>query len=60
MYVEQQTVTNTDRRHWNRGGGESGAHAPPSQPAEKGGSAPTARAMPINAVIDLTMRYHSI
>ena len=39
------------------GGGGTGGMCPP-QPAGKGGSAPTARAMPIHAVLGLTMRYH--
>ena len=38
-------------------GGAPGACAPPPQPAGKWGSAPTARAMPVHAVIGLTMRY---
>jgi len=28
------------------------------QPAKKGGSVPTARAMPVHAILGLTMRYH--
>ena len=31
---------------------------PPPQPDGKGGSAPTARAMPVHAVLGLTMKYH--
>ena len=38
--------------------GAPGACAPPPQPARKGASAPTARAMPVHAVIGLTMKYH--
>ena len=45
------------RRHRNRG--HVPPPPPPPQPAGKGGSAPTARAMPIHAVLGLTMRYHT-
>ena len=38
------------------GGGHRG-HVPPPQPARKGASAQTARAMPVHAVIGLTMKY---
>ena len=38
-------------------GGAPGARAPPPQPARKGASAPTARTMPVHAVIGLTMKY---
>ena len=36
----------------------TGGTCPPPQQAGKGGSAPTARAMPIHAVLGLTMRHH--
>ena len=45
-------------RHRRRNRGGTGGTCPPPQPAGKGGSAPTARAMPIHAVLGLIMRYH--
>ena len=46
-------------RHRNQGGGgHLGQVPPPPKPARKGASAPTASAMPVHAVIGLTMKYH--
>ena len=38
--------------------GTGGTCPPPPQPSRNGASAPTARAMPVHAVIGLTMKYH--
>ena len=43
--------------HRRRNQGGTGGTCPP-QPAGKGGSVPTVRAMPIHAVLGLTMKYH--
>ena len=40
------------------GGGGGGACAPPPNQLGRGAVPPTARAMPIHAVLGLTMRYH--
>ena len=43
--------------HRRRNQGGTGGTCPP-QPARKGASAPTVTAMPVHAVIGLTMKYH--
>ena len=58
----KEKPTRGRHRRRNRGEGPRGHGPPPPNrvPTGKGGSAPTARAMPVHAVIGLTMRYHKI